>query len=396
MVYGLNAIINANNSVSYSLVKLTKDGKLSKIEEYGTQIELIKIKELVLPKIPIALVISGKGISTKKINYKLNDGYEEMLNKALPNAKLSDFIIERFSVDDENIIVTITRQDAFLNILETLNSAGITSFFSIHIGTLIINNSLPLLISQIENDVFNFLNYDYALKNNSIHAINANIQLSNNKIKIAEDEIHDYSLLAFSACLEYYISNNSFKTNSDKINFIKSEFAQKETFVFRLWLLLGSSLFILLVNFFVFNFYWQKNLNMNSNIQVRESALNKLSELKLEYTNKMEFVNSNGLLENSKTSFYADRLAQGLTENINLTNIIIYPAKEKKDSYEEGIPEFDSKKINVKGSCEKSIELNFWMKKIQKYSWIKSVQLINYTQESASDKAKFFLEIVIK
>jgi hypothetical protein len=395
-VYGLHAFINADNTIAFALVKLTKEAKVSKIEEYGIQLSLEAIKELIKTNLPIALVITGKGITTKKVNSKSSESPETLLNKALPNAKIVDFIIEYSEIDEEHSIVSIIRKDTLTNVLETITTLGISNLFAINIGTIVLNTIVPHINSYQNDNEFVLQNTIYQVKNNAIFSITTSLNPTLNKLKIAEDELFDYSVLPLSACLGYYLNNNFTNTNSDFILNLNSEFKQKEKFVVRLWSTLAFSLLILLVNFFVFNFYWQKNLAMNNSISGKETTLNKLAELKLEYANKMEFVNSNGLLETSKTSFYADRLSEGLLENINFTNLIIYPAKEKKDGYEIEIPEFESKKINVKGNCEKSIELNFWMKKIQKFSWIKSVQLINYTQENSSNKAKFYLEINIK
>lgn len=393
--YGMHVKFTSMEVMDFYLVKLSKGDKGIKIDETISIKDSNDLQLLVESKYPISLIITGKGISSKKITCKDSDGFDVLLNKALPNAKLDDFILERSSIDADHSIVSIIRNDIFLMILEHLSNLGISNFSSINIGPLVLNNLIPLVINELENGKLLIPNYEFEIENNAIFNLNSNTEPSANTFNIGSEKVFDYSLLPIAASLDYFFPNQDIHSNSDQINTIKSEFKEKENFIFRSWTLLGSALIILLINFFVFNYYWQENNNMQGRIQANESAINKLTSLKNEYANKMEFITANGLLQNSKTSFFSDQLALDLSESIGLSNLQVYPPKVTKDSYELEIPEFDTKKIYVKGICTKSIELNFWIKKIQKYKWVKMVQLINYTQESTSEKAKFFIEIVL-
>ncbi len=54
---------------------------------------------------------------------------------------------------------------------------------------------------------------------------------------------------------------------------------------------------------------------------------------------------------------------------------------------------FESKLIRVAGNCQMNTDLNEWMKKVKRKSWIGNVALLNYAQHNESDDGQFLLEI---
>ena len=193
--------------------------------------------------------------------------------------------------------------------------------------------------------------------------------------------------------LSYFLGADAGIARSEVIDNIKEEFKQKQKFEFIGWSLLIAAFSVLLVNYFVFNHYWTKTRGLSSTLASNQSALDRYDTLKLEFAEKKEFLQQNGLLENSRTSFYADKLAASLPPSIQWIDVNIHPVKKKQVNDETEGFFFENKSIKISGKCQRSTDLNDWMKEVKLKSWISSVTLLNYTQDNATDDGLFLIEI---
>jgi Tfp pilus assembly protein PilN len=135
---------------------------------------------------------------------------------------------------------------------------------------------------------------------------------------------------------------------------------------------------------------------LSSELLMNQSAINRYDTLKKEYSRKKDFLEANGLLESSQTSFYADRLASELPSSIQWNDLLIHPIRKKDQSDESNSLFFENKLIRISGKCARNTELNEWMKKTKKKDWISNVTLLDYKQENATDAGKFIIEIRLK
>lgn len=200
-------------------------------------------------------------------------------------------------------------------------------------------------------------------------------------------------ILAFAAGISYFTSNLSGVINSESINTFKEENKQKRKFELTGWTILIAAFVILLGNYFVFNYYWQKDQEINTLFTLNQSALQHYEALKTEFDNKNKFLEQNGLLENSRTSMYADELAAGLPESIQWLDVTICPLKKKQNSNGDEELYFEKKLITISGKCKRSADLNDWIKQIKKYSWVNSTSLVDYKQDNANEAGIFLMNI---
>ena len=122
-----------------------------------------------------------------------------------------------------------------------------------------------------------------------------------------------------------------------------------------------------------------------------QDALQKYARLSSEYEEKMAFLKSSGLLETSRSSFYADRIAVDMPSSIQLTEMNINP--RVKQSADEDAMMFKAKEMHIQGNCRQSNELNEWIKLVRKKDWVSEVELLNYKQGKGDAVGTFIIGI---
>ena len=99
-----------------------------------------------------------------------------------------------------------------------------------------------------------------------------------------------------------------------------------------------------------------------------------------------------GILDASRTSYYSDQIAATVPTSIQLTELSINPLEKKLRKGEQEMV-FQTNLIQVSGRAKRSTHLNNWIKTLKKYDWIKSVSILNYTQDNARVSGEFNIAI---
>ena len=119
-----------------------------------------------------------------------------------------------------------------------------------------------------------------------------------------------------------------------------------------------------------------------------------MDTLKKEFTFKKEFIEANALNFQGKTAYYADDIASTVPSSIRL-EVMDFFSPEKKIKEDQEI-KFITKSITIKGVVNNSLFVNNWIKDLQSFSWVNSVKVISYEQESISKEGTFELVIQLK
>lgn len=392
---GIEVILLPDNAYEINVVVLKKIKSILITEKQKHGISFEELAQFVNPRLPIILVLNGKGIIHRKISFSESDTPITMLNKVLPNANPNEFDLQQTIISSSQIFVSLIRSNIINEVIEQLRKNKLTNVAGCLLGPFVINNLLPLINTDIiSNEQLRFGTYQLQIREQQITEITiAESEKLNESILIGEDQIHPKLVIPFAAALSYFLGTDAGIAKSEVINSIKKEFEQKQKFEFIGWSLLITAFSVLLVNYFVFNHYWTKTMDLSSKLASNQSALYRYDTLKVEFAEKRDFLEQNGLLESSRTSFYADRLAGSLPSLIQWIDVNIHPVKKKQVNDETEGFFFENKSIKISGKCQKSTDLNDWMKVVKLKSWVSSVTLLNYTQDKASDDGLFLIEI---
>jgi Tfp pilus assembly protein PilN len=395
---GLEVIILPDGSYQLHLVILRKQKSTLLTETQRESLSsFAEVQQLLDSKIPLNLIINGKGIVHRKINSSENDSPAVLLNKLLPNAHVEDFVIQKTVVNANEVFVSVIRLNILTDLMQELIKNKLTSITACFLGPFVITNLLPLINNDlITNEYLSINNFRVQIREQRITNVETVTDNNNERIRIGDDLLSSQLVIAFSGALSYFTGDATDIFNSVLVNELKEEFNQKQKFELRGWVVLIATFIILIINYFVFNNYWSKNKEMNAQLKLTQASLLRYEKLKTEFDQKKQFLEQNGLLENSRTSYYADQLVNDLPASMLFTGLEIHPLKKKKAGEEGEGFFFENKLIRVSGTCQRNTELNEWMKKIKKQIWVEDVVLSNYKQDNAKENGIFLVEIKLK
>lgn len=388
---GVFVFINPDSSYRISVCNLKKSKKSVFIQKYASDLNsLTELNKYCNTKTPIVLCLDGKGIIHKSAPVSLDLDKTEAVHKIFPNANASDFMITIDKITDSNSMLSLARNEVISEVVSKLPDGLFVIEYIL--GPMAINQILPLLLHN--NSVLKCDTYSLKISNNKIAEIEK-VDLGNNKIifNIGGENIPDNVIIAFSAAFRYFTGNEeSVCYKADECS--SNDFFYKRIFTYSGWIALFVIFFILLANFIVFDNYRQRQSELSSRLSVNQDLLKQIDTLKNELSVKQIFIEKNGLLSFSKQSFYADRIASSIPDNVNLSLMKQCPLKTKL--IDQIQPDIQNDVILIEGESKNSVRLNEWINKLSLENWIEQVDVTNYSQENSNSRGKFSIKIKLK
>ncbi len=319
----------------------------------------------------VFLVINTKNILTKIIEAQKGEGLA-VVNTAFPNLKTDDFYYETLRSGANNI-VSICRKEEVDAILKNFTDQKIdVSGFSLGLSS--INNILPF----INDKGIQLQKNQIVIEGTSIQKIESIKTNTTRVYTINGIEIPSLNLLGFSEILGRILKSKPSDSNFDIVNSaLKDEFLNKRFFnLFSKTALIGL-LGILLINFLMFNHYFNKSEQLLQTSEINNLNKNKL--LKLDTLVKIKEKMATDVLStsSSKSSFYIDRISNIMPATLLLKELNYQPLKTTQIKENE-IIEFDSDVILITGISTNSDDFSSWVENIEKFLWTDNVAIMDY------------------
>ena len=391
---GVEAVFLSDGSLQLNMAVLKRTKTGLEVEAVHTGIKNIEVLQKELDsKLPVNIVINGKGIIHKKVAANEGDNDGKLLEKIFPNAQINDFYLQKTEVSGNMIFVSLIRKNTIDNFLTDFINKGYC-FSGISLGPFCLNAVIPLM--NLSTDKLSLGNYKLILFNNqSIEDFQDNdIYAADEKIKIGGEELKQQAAISFAAAFQYFFPPAVEESMMVPIvNGTKTELEQKKLFQVGGWSILLFFLTVLLSNFLLFDYYGKQHQQLDIAFSGSKGQLASINEIKIKVKEKQAFIEKTGLKGASKTSYYADRIAMDLPATIQLTQLFLYPSEKKIKNNESVI--FLKKVIIIKGNCKKSTELNEWIRTIKKKEWVNDVAVLSYKQENVKDPGEFEIKITI-
>jgi Tfp pilus assembly protein PilN len=363
----------------------------------GEGIASLEDLQKIIGNIPVLLTVNGKGIINKKISITEQDTDKTILGKILPNANPLDFYLQYTLPFDKIQIASVIRKNQLDEVIQEIGRLKM-DLVSCTIGPFIVSAIAPLM-EHYSSGSFKMKGQNYELElSDGLIADYKPVESEETvltEILIAENKVNDKVLIAFAAAMSYYTGQNNILNTIPAVNDMAGEYRQKRLFMVSGWSVLAFFLLTLLCNFFFYNNYSELQNRLSAKVYQNRDQLENYEKLNTDFTTKKAFLEKAGLLSVSRTSFYTDQLALDLPASILLTGLNVNPFEKKTNNMEEEIS-FLQNQVKVTGICKKSLELNEWIKLIQKKSWVKEVVLVNYTSEKSSTIGDFIINVKIK
>jgi Tfp pilus assembly protein PilN len=354
------------------------------------------IKKHLAADTPVILTVIGKGIIHKKVSHNAGDDEKVLFQKAFPNTKREEFYIQKTAIDPGHSFLSFVRRDIANAILNECNVNGIdvTGFY---LGPFTVNNITPLLTDS-EASIVNVGAVSLTIKNGHIETIQPSSgEIVLKQLKVGEEVISPENIIPYSNAIGYFINNNQlFVSDIQSVKNSEKEFEQKKLFFALGKASLMFFILALLSNYVFFNHYYSEKNILSAKISSQLDEINQYDTLKQSLAKKKAFLSNSGFLTESKTSFYADRLAATVPDDILLDDMDINPLIKKSEADTSTTKNFALGTIVVSGTTKNSIDVGDWMKLIKENQWVKSAELLSYNQDKELNQGRFRIMITLK
>lgn len=398
-------IIAKVNTVSGIEITLLPDGKSffclsiisykkGKIHIESQRTELLndeKIKDCVSTKYPLLISIDGNGVLYKKVKSGKEDTLGLMASTIFPNANALDFYIQTSLAGGNEKWVSLIRRDIADAIINQFNKAGIYTV-ALFLGPFISGNSCTII--ENEQAIHTSLGKKISFRENCVYEITQELIHSEKNIKIDGEDIPEKMLVSFSVALSFFVPLANFVSDViQKIEEAKKEFMYRTLFKRVGVFFLAFFMLLTFGNLFFFSFFQEKHNAIYSQVTVNNNLLSELDSLTIVLEKNKKFIAGIGILQRGKISFYCDRIAANVPDDITLQSLNVNPIK--KTMKEDELPSFNYQQIRIKGTCNHSFIFNDWLKNITGLHWVADVMIINYNQ-GPTTLAEFEIQVNIK
>jgi len=184
---------------------------------------------------------------------------------------------------------------------------------------------------------------------------------------------------------EHYANSEEDKNGTAKENY--RQFSQFKTFGVAM---LSMILLALMVNYFYQNSLNSQIAQLELDLSISNDNLSLLDRLEQEKLRKEQLVFNAGVNTSRFLSFYLDEIGRTVPKNINLHELNVFPLESKLKNKHK--IEVDKESIRISGSTADNEVLDDWIEKMDRFEWIKSIELLNYLKNE-QERADFKLII---
>ena len=333
----------------------------------------------------ICLSLTGRGIITKKIDKP--DDFKFSLKHALPTINEDDFYYQVY--DCENyLFITLIRRTMLNNVLEQIEKMK-WQIDQIYLGDL----TAFSIANILEQNTIQCNSSKLEIQNGNVYQVQPSIEKE--QYLLDGKNILNSSVTSLGSGFIYFSQADLFSPINCERLIQNKENLQYGRLLNKIGFgSLAVLLLLLLFNQFVQSHYLEREVLLTEILSNTASERKQLSVSKIELEEKRKLLQSTGLFNPIKLSFYADQLGKEVPTEIILKDLAINPLEGKKTTEGEKA-EFSLGTIQIKGSTSNTAVLNAWVKKVKSYSWSKEVTIDHYNQSGQQIEAEFILQIKV-
>lgn len=339
---------------------------------------------------PVILVITGKGVITKKIIFSENDSLQlnVLVKQHLAAINPNEFYIQFYKNETNSGFLCICRKEQIDVLLSQLMQEK-GECVNVFISPLVCNALSGLTASH--NHIYTSLN-QLDLINGYVDAVLPKSNTSESvSLKFDDIEIKANQTIPFAAGFSYLTKQHNF--SSDDINIVQllSKHLEKIKIKLLLFSLIAVIFVVSAVNSVLFFQKFEEDSALQVELNLYESKNAQITQLLESYQKKKNLIEQTGIFDNKKLSVYADKIAATLPNEIVLRELYFNP--EVGETEEDSLVDFQENSLIIKGNCSKSLILNEWVNVLKSQSFVKSVNLENFIFNSEGHLPNFVLKL---
>jgi hypothetical protein len=376
----VNVIKKEGNEIYHVLTIKKKGSKIDIVSTHSFKVygELVRNLDL---KFPVVLVLNGKGILNKEINFN---------NEAdIAWQKNIDFSTIYFtSLKSRNSsFMSFCRKNIVEETIVKFQKSGF-QIIDVYIGSFLSALLQPSIKkpSFVSHDLF--LEFD----NQNLSNFSKLTEIKSENYLLGLDTISSETLPLYGTLIHFFIKQKEVsKTENNTLNV--DEIIYKKAFN-----LFGAGMLIvfvasLLMSYFLIQYYGSKNNELNMKNVFSNQSYQKIVELEKQKENKLNILKESGYMSSKFLSFYGYELMKNIPQDLSLNELNIIPA-DKEVKAEKKI-KFIAKTINVKGETFNENSINNWLELLKKMEWVDNFEIISLKKDK-KDKSQFEIKITIK
>ncbi|AXG69202.1 hypothetical protein KORDIASMS9_01422 [Kordia sp. SMS9] len=375
---------NSSNTIEAILLKKKKAEVVIEDTVSGKTIDEIAPK---LPKKQHAFLIVNNDDVLSKYIQSNEASQNRLLYEAFPNLKINDFYYEIDSHGNFHNI-SICRKATVDKLIEAYQKQQLTI-----IGFSLGNAMTAVVTKFIAEPSYYTSNALLTKENNQITGISAQEEVPTQTYTINGLEVQNTQLLNFAGALSYILQSKTTVSNFEETETaLTTNFRQKRFFSQFIIFGLGFMLLVLLLNFFLFNSYYEAVESMKQTAAVNSSQKEKLLQLKASVDEKQKMVDDILKNSSSRSSFYMDAIANSLPSTMQLAGLTYQPI-EKRIKKNKAI-QLTQNTITISGISTDSDLFSDWIQTLEDLDWIDTVTVLNYGSQS-KNTTDFSLKITL-
>lgn len=383
--YGVEHSVQRGEDVIYSTI-LKKTKNTVDIENIFKEVSIEATITKITKNQPIFLVINNDNILTKHIKSEQIE-LGKLVYNAFPNINLEEFFYEAISQGSSHLI-SICRKVYIEELIDKYKNNG-AFVINISLGNGLISNIAPF----IKDELFVTSNAFVSLKNHEVISIEKKDIENLMTYDINGLQVNSNQVLSFSASLSSILNNFNPKTNFNILkDAIKEDYLQSRFYSQFLKFGLLFILSILIINFLVFNHYFNEVNTLQQTSKINQTTKEKILELNDSVNKTQKMVDDMLKSSSSKSSFYVNAIIQGLPNSILLSGLNYQPIVKRIKTGQT--IETENNMIIISGESNNSEQFSKWISDLEGIVWIKKVEIINY-EDVLKNLSNFSLKLNI-
>lgn len=378
--------------LSYYYTQLrNKNNKLELVATSSSKDILVLPETILKNKIPLLLIINGKGIILKKItlNEHSEQAPEALIRQNLPAINLSDFYAQIFRQKDHSVFISLCRKE-HIDVLLTELRQKKYDIANLFIGAPSIIGLEPLWGN------YNSLatsTHQAELTNGTLDVLSPRLSHATDLIKIDTLSFSNTHTLSFAAGLSYLMQRPLAENENTNLSNIPLQHTEKNKFRFLMLLVVGIAFVLAMVNVGFYTSYFDQNNKLETELSVYQGKYEQINQLLSDYQKNKDLIENAGVLNKNKLSEYADKIGKTLPDEVVLSELHFNPKKEEENS-EDSLVTFDNKRLVLRGNCTKSFIVNEWINVLKMQKFIKDVSLEKFVYNSEGMLPNFEIKLI--
>jgi len=383
-VLGLVLHHHGDNQFSGRYCELERKGNEVQIgEKKVVEGNLVKILAALPRKIPVALVISGKGIIHK--NMEIADGEEDLqknFRSVFPSVEPNDFFVQQHH-HTKNFVLSIARKDWVLELLEKLKRAGL-EVCRVSFGGVIALHILPQLNvygEQVQIDGHQFVLAD---KNFQSYTYKAEAK-SAFPLKVGQQAIDEEIVLAYAAAFQLLLSDKlpAIVAEVPTVNEGFEKLVGTALWKKRALFFLAGLFALLLISFALFSHYNQENEKLLREVGAQTASADQMDLLKQQISKQEQLLKQLAWNGGYNYGFLVNEIGKSMPRQLSLLALSINDFKTEEEKAER------KPNIKIKGTTSNLTAVNNWIFVLREKTWVKSAKLLKFQEDPENDHYQF-------